>query len=209
MIQLITHPTSLPDETGYWLQLLQAGADSILVRKPGWQESCYEDLLRQADPVCYRHLMIAGYPALCEKYGLQGVHFSEAARMQLSDKQIHYYQQQGWRLSSSIHTVQVLPPTCNHWNQLLLAPVFNSISKNGHLAAFDRTFRLSKNGYSGKVLALGGVDHTTAGAARHMQFDGIALLGALWQQPTAAVNNFCRIRDIWEAPYHQQENENT
>ena len=197
MIQIITHSTYLPGETTYWQQLLREGADSILVRKPGWPESDYEQLLQDADPSCYNKLMIAGHPSLCEKYGLQGVHFGEAARGLISGDQIVTYRQHGWRLSTSIHAAETLLIASDNWDQLLLAPVFESISKPGHNGPFKEGFRLSKDGYHGQVLALGGIDHTTAAKARNMQFDGIALLGAIWQEPIAAVSNFCRIRDIW------------
>lgn len=197
MIQIITHSTILPEETIYWQQLIAEGADSILVRKPGWPETDYEQLLQEADPSCYNKLMISGHPVLCEKYGLQGVHFTEAGRGLLTGEEIISYRQKGWRLSTSIHDAQTLQIASDNWDQLLLAPVFDSISKPGHGSAFKEGFRLYKDGYNGQVLALGGIDHTTAAKARNMQFDGIALLGAIWQEPTAAISNFRRIRDIW------------
>jgi len=197
MIQIITHSTFLPEETIYWQRLLAEGADSILVRKPGWQEADYELLLQDADPSCYHKLMIAGHPALCEKYGLQGLHFSEAGRGLVNGDQIIGYRQKGWRLSTSIHAAETLQIASDNWDQLLLAPVFDSISKPGYTSTFGEGFRLFKDGYNGQVLALGGIDHTTAAKARDMQFDGIALLGAIWQEPATAISNFRRIRDIW------------
>lgn len=197
MIQIITHSTFLPEETSYWQLLLAEGADSILVRKPGWPETDYEQLLQEADPSCYSRLMIAGHPALCEKYGLQGVHFNEAGRGLITSDQIARFRQRGWRLSTSIHAAETLQVASNDWDQLLLAPVFDSISKPGYNSTFREGFRLSKDGYKGQVLALGGIDHTTTAKARNMQFDGIALLGAIWQEPAIAVSNFRRIRDIW------------
>lgn len=202
MIQIITHSTFLPEETSYWQLLLAEGADSILVRKPGWSETDYEQLLREADPSCYSKLMISGHPALCEKYGLQGVHFSESGRALITGEQITGYRQRGWRLSTSIHAAETLQVASDDWDQLLLAPVFDSISKPGHNSTFREGFRLFKDGYNGQVLALGGIDHTTAAKARNMQFDGIALLGAIWQEPAIAVSNFRRIRDIWRTDGH-------
>jgi thiamine-phosphate pyrophosphorylase len=199
MIQIITHSAFLPGETGIWLQLLNAGADSILLRKPGWQESDYEQLFREADPACYNRLMIAGQPALCERYGLQGLHFSEAARSALTPELTGQYLQNGWRLSTGIHHAHTLQLVSNDWHQLFLSPVFDSISKPGYRAAYSPDFRLQKAGYTGRVLALGGIDHTTASMARTMQFDGIAILGAIWQQPENALQHFCKIRELWKS----------
>jgi thiamine-phosphate pyrophosphorylase len=185
LIQIITHTRNIPGETVIWQQLLEEGADSILVRKPGWQEADYELLLAQVDPSCYPRLMIAEHAALCERFGLQGLHFGEAARGNITEEDI------------SIHSAETLQVVSNNWNNLLLSPVFDSISKKGYSAAFDENFRLDKDGFTGNVLALGGINDTTAGKARNMQFDGIALLGAIWENPEGAITAFCRIRDIW------------
>jgi len=197
MIQVITHPDYLPGETAIWEQLLNEGAGSILLRKPGWQEAEYEELLLRINPVYYDRLMIAEHASLCKRYNLQGVHFGEASRAEIPAEQLAGYRQNGWVLSTSIHSTATLQVVGNDWNQLLLSPVFDSISKKGYLSAFDETFRLSKDDFEGKVLALGGVNKTNAVKAKTMLFDGIALLGAIWEQPENAVIEFCRIRDNW------------
>lgn len=197
LIQIITHTGKVNNEPTLWLQLLQEGASNILVRKPGWDEADYEMLLLGANPSCYPYLIIADHPRLCERYGLMGVHFGEAIRGNVTHEELQQYQQNGWLLSTSIHSVQTLPVVSNIWGQLLLSPVFDSISKAGYKAAFDKDFRLYKDGYAGNVLALGGIDQHTANKARHMQFDGIALHGAIWQQPERAVRTFINIRDAW------------
>lgn len=197
MIQVITHPGYIPDETKIWEKLLTEGADSILLRKPGWLEADYLSLLSRADPACYSKLMIADHATLCERYELQGLHFREAARANITAEQLNSYQQKGWLLSTSIHSVDTLHVASNDWDQLLLSPVFNSISKKGYLSSFRENFRLNKDGFEGNVLALGGINNSTAGKAREMQFDGIAVLGAIWENPENAVSRFCLIRDTW------------
>lgn len=202
MIQVITHTGNIPEETKIWEQLLQEGADSILVRKPGWQEADYASLLSRTNTGCYPKLMIADHVPLCERYGLQGLHFGEAVRGNITAEQLNSYQQKGWLLSTSIHSVHTLHVISKNWNQLLLSPVFDSISKKGYRSAFEENFRLNKAGFEGNVLALGGINDTTAGKARDMQFDGIALLGAIWENPENAVSEFCRIRDTWRKNQH-------
>ena len=202
MIQIITHGSYIPDETKIWEQLLNEGADSILLRKPGWLEADYASLLSGADPACYSKLMIADHATLCERYGLQGLHFGEATRANITGEQLNKWQQKGWLLSTSIHSVDTLHVASNNWNQLLLSPVFDSISKQGYRAAFEESFRLNKDRFKGNVLALGGINYITAGKARDMQFDGIALLGAIWGNPENALSEFCRIRDIWRKNKH-------
>jgi thiamine-phosphate pyrophosphorylase len=197
MIQVITHTDTIPGETAIWEQLLDEGADSILLRKPGLQEADYEQLLLQVHPAYYNRLMISGHASLCRRYGLQGVHFGEAARASIPPEQMLSYLQENWLLSTSIHSVDTLLLASRGWDLLLLSPVFDSISKKGYLSAFDESFRLDKDGFEGTVLALGGVNNTTAAKAKEMLFDGIALLGAIWDRPENAVTEFCNIRDTW------------
>ena len=197
LIQIITHTGQLQDETTLWAQLLAEGADSILVRKPGWQEADYEMLLLQTDPSCYPKLIIADHPVLCERYGLLGIHFGEALRGYIKPETMLSYQQRGLLLSTSIHSAQTVQNVSNSWSQLLLSPVFDSISKAGYVAAFDKNFRLNKDCYEGNVIALGGIDQHNADQARRMLFDGIALHDALWQKPERAVRTFRHFRDNW------------
>jgi thiamine-phosphate pyrophosphorylase len=44
-----------------------------------------------------------------------------------------------------------------------------------------------------KLFAVGGVDETKIPIVKNLNFDGIGLLGALWNNPENAVNNFQQI----------------
>lgn len=200
MLLIITHPEHLPNETQLWQQLLHAGADIILLRKPQWPPEAYAQALEQTSPDCYPKIMVAGHWELYQRFGLMGVHLSEQLREQTDAQLIAEYRRQGCRVSTGIHNVAALPLAGNEWDYLLLSPVFDSISKPGYRGQLSPDFKLQKNGSTAKVLALGGVDSTNAAQAKQMGFDGLALLGAIWQTPATAVQQLQHIKSIWNDP---------
>ena len=204
MLLVITHPENLPGETIIWQQLLSAGADAILLRKPGWEEEDYEQALEQTDQACYPQLLIAQHWSLQERYGLLGVHLTESLRNSTPPQLLEVQRRQGCLLSTGIHTASVLPAMARHWDLLLLSPVFDSISKPGYKGQISAGFRLQRDTRSGgaRVLALGGVDQSNVGMAKAMGFDGIALLGAIWKDPDKAVEHFKAIKNEWNLNAH-------
>ncbi|SEK74391.1 thiamine-phosphate pyrophosphorylase [Chitinophaga rupis] len=200
MLLIITHPEHVPNETQLWQQLLHAGADAILLRKPQWPPENYAQVLEQTDPVCYSKIMIAGHWELYQHFGLMGVHLSGQQQEQTDEQLIAEYRRQGCRTSTGIHNVAALPLAGNAWDYLLLSPVFDSISKPGYKAQIPPGFKLQKNDCNAKVLALGGVDSTNAAQAKQMGFDGLALLGSIWQTPATAVQQLQHIKSIWNDP---------
>ena len=200
MLLIITHPEQVSGETQLWQQLLHAGADLILLRKPQWTMEAYAQALEQTDPACYPKIMIAGYWELYQRFGLMGVHLSGQRQEQTDAQLIADYRRQGCRTSTGMHNVAALPLAANSWDYLLLSPVFDSISKPGYKAQIPHGFKLQKNGCKAKVLALGGVDSTNAAQAKQMGFDGLALLGAIWQTPATAVQQLQLIKSIWNDP---------
>jgi thiamine-phosphate pyrophosphorylase len=201
MLLIITHPAHLPGETLIWQQLLNAGADAVLLRKPGWQEDDYVQALEQTDPACYQQIIIAKHWPLYQRFGLLGVHYSESVRNSTSKNLLDTQRQSGCLLSTGIHNTD--PSSLgDQWDLLLMSPVFDSISKPGYQGQFNTGFQLQKNGNRAHVLALGGIDHTNAALARQMGFDGIALLGAVWKAPGKAVEHFHYIKSIWNGNAH-------
>ncbi|GAA0530294.1 thiamine phosphate synthase [Chitinophaga japonensis] len=201
MLLIITHPETLPQETARWQELLAAGADALLLRKPGRTQEDYARLLDQVDPVCYSRILVAEHWPLCRRYGLMGVHYSERLRNSgLPQPAMHYPPH--CLLSTGIHDTAALPAAAQEWDLLLLSPVFDSISKPGYKSRYPAGFRLQRPEGRARILALGGVNHTNAARAREMGFDGIALLGAIWNTPGKAVEQYNHISNIWNANAH-------
>jgi thiamine-phosphate pyrophosphorylase len=202
MLLVITHPETLPGETLIWQQLLTAGADALLLRKPGWLPDDYAAALEQIDAAFRPRILIAAYWELQEHYGLLGVHLGEGLRNSTSAALLAEKRRQGCLLSTGMHDPAALPAAMEQWDLLLLSPVFDSISKAGYKSRFPPGFRLQRGKGQSRILALGGVDAGNAAQAQEMGFDGIALLGAIWEKPGEAVENLSLIKNIWNANAH-------
>ena len=82
------------------------------------------------------------------------------------------------------------------YDYIFLSPVFDSISKNSHKSSFkkgDITQVLKSSKL--KIYALGGINPETAEKAFRMGFDGIAVLGYIWEAKQIPVDAFLKIKD--------------
>lgn len=192
MIWIFTHPEPLANEAQHLNALLDAGAETVVLRKPGWIKEQYVQLLEQLDGKHYARMMIAGLPEVASSFGLKGVHMSELKRQALpGNQQLPHY----LHCSAAIHTTDAINILGNDWDTLVLSPVFDSISKKGYQAAFDSGLKIAE--CSCNVLALGGINEDTAGKVRRMGFDGVVVMGALWQDPAGSARRFERIQQAW------------
>lgn len=96
--------------------------------------------------------------------------------------------------STGIHSAAEITSTHKRYSTFLLSPVFDSITKPGY---HGRAGGMLTNKDHRPVLALGGVDHTNIILLKQWQFDGAALLGAIWKTPAKAVENYYRIQQLW------------
>lgn len=125
-----------------------------------------------------RYLTLHGHSELVERYNFGGLHDKE--RGDLS---------QDFLYSTSCHSMLEADDVVSDY--LFLSPIFDSISKHGYSAAYDYDalrawFATRKCG--AKIVALGGIDRTNARLAYDMGFDGVALLGAIWNSTNAITN---------------------
>ena len=117
----------------------------------------------------------------------QGVHYTERLRQAGAPPPAP-----GLTASASLHTLAAIPPAgppCLY-SYAFLSPIFDSISKQGYVAAFDAADLAAALGAPREcdLIALGGVTPATARAALGLGFDGVAVLGAVWEaaDPVAA-----------------------
>ncbi|WP_448634717.1 hypothetical protein [Pedobacter panaciterrae] len=59
----------------------------------------------------------------------------------------------------------------------------------------NRDFSLPQRLNNTKLIALGGIDDKNAEALSLMGFDGVAVLGFIWNDPSKAISNFKRIQE--------------
>jgi thiamine-phosphate diphosphorylase len=196
---VITHPQMLPDEAAIVNELFAHGLTRLHVRKPEATEPELRALLEQIDQQFRNRIALHQHHALATALGITGLHFTESNRLAQSPEAFQSLKQNGHTLSTSLHEPADLEKLSHCFDYAFLGPVFDSISKTGYKAALASNFKLKKYGFSGKVIALGGINQANLSSIARMGFDGAAVLGTIWQNPENAIARFKNLKSPTKA----------
>jgi thiamine-phosphate pyrophosphorylase len=172
-----------PRESAVLAGLFAAGLERYHVRKPGWSRADLERWLR-ALPVEWRPcLVLHQHHTLIDELGLGGRHWRDDASAPAQPPA------SAALTSRSCHTFATVQAALGRYDSVFFGPVFPSLAKPGHgprddFNASELTALLSRRSPADRrtaVIALGGVTAETAPRCRALGFDGIAVLGAVWQ----------------------------
>lgn len=181
---VVSKPDYFEEEGQLFNQFFDIGLQLLHLRKPGNERLRFVKLMEQIDPHYYPRIVIHQHHEMAAKFSLNRLHFPEAKRQKLSIAEIRALKEQGFLLSSSIHQLDLLPEL-KYLEYVFFGPVFNSISKTGYHTALPVDFVLSPQ--ITKVFAIGGIDAGKLNMVKGMNFDGAAVLGALWHQQETPV----------------------
>lgn len=186
---VITLPIFIPNEADAIVCLFdERGIDRLHLRKPEATEGEVEALLRQIPPLLYPRISIHDHFALAQRYHLGGIHLNSR----------HPVPPASWQgmISTSCHSIEelarrkqegiVVPnaDSARPFDYLSLSPIFDSISKQGYLAAFtpeDLAAARQQGIIDHRVLALGGVTFARITEVIAMGFGGGMILGDAWR----------------------------
>jgi len=187
---VISHAAMLPGEATIIQQLFAEGLEYFHLRKPGADEQAVRQLIEAIPAVYHNRIVMHGFFHLMEVYDIRRYHFREEHRQATAVEMLAELKGKGYILSTSVHdltTLQQLPPLFAY---TFFSPVFDSISKQGYKGVAGDDFMLSNECKSVPVIALGGIDAGNIEQVADMNFDGAAVLGAIWNEPAKAVDNF-------------------
>jgi thiamine-phosphate pyrophosphorylase len=186
---VISSPESFSKETEIINQLFEAGMSCFHLRKPGKSEAELNDLLEQIDEQYHSKISLHQHHFLAGKNSINRLHFTGLDRSTTKADELEQLKKEGFILSTSVHQVDAVSEQ-KEFDYVFLSPVFNSISKAGYTGFADASFTLQKSVNGPEVIALGGIDAANIHQLKAMNFDGAAVLGAIWQKPQFAVANF-------------------
>lgn len=174
---VITQPDFIPGEVLFIDKLFSHGLDLLHLRKPESDIRDCKRLLDKISPEWLPKIVVHDYFELCSEYGLGGVHLNGRNPMP----------PQGHKgtLSRSCHSLEEIETYMTCCDYLTLSPIFNSVSKQGYMAAFTADQLLaakSKGLINQKVVALGGVTLQNIPQVKDFGFGGVAVLGDVWQR---------------------------
>ncbi|CAN5175256.1 thiamine phosphate synthase [soil metagenome] len=196
MLIVISEPDFIDNEANLINQLFDEGMQLFHLRKPDSSREKVKALLKQISSDHYNKIALHQHYKIAEEFGIKRIHYPEKIRKDTSENDFKKLKAAGHILSTSVHRIKKYKALSAEFDYTFLGPVFNSISKTGYTSARKEDFTLEENKTSVKVIALGGIKEVSIQEAFDLHFDGVAVLGAVWQQPETAVDNFKRIKEL-------------
>lgn len=177
MLIVISESDFRPQEAAIVNGLFRAGLDLFHIRKYEASEKELSELIAQIEPEYRQKLVLNHHHELGLSLGLKRFHYSERDRKE--------WQKANWKgmsseftYSTSVHSLEEYNDLPGHFAYAFLSPVFDSISKSDYKEVkFDFSKRQNKET---KLIGLGGIQSENVDQAIRMGFDGLALLGAIW-----------------------------
>lgn len=174
---VITSPGFLQGEADFIDRLFGHGLDRLHLRKPGADIGECRRLLDGISREWLPRIVVHDNFGLCREYGLGGVHLNGRNPMAPPNRE--------GSVSRSCHSLEEISRYKGECDYLTLSPIFNSISKQGYMAAFGPG-QLAAARDSGlidsRVIALGGVTLENIPRVKELGFGGVAILGDVWQR---------------------------
>lgn len=178
MIVVISSPTPVTKEASLINQLFDEGLPIFHLRKPESSSQELVLLLQEINPIHYSKIALHSHHYMAKSFGINRLHYTEASRKQITEIDLSEKTTESI-LSTSIHSLVDYENLFQQFDYTFLSPVFNSISKPNYQAQLFDLNTINKKTET-KLIALGGIDETNCSKAFDMGFDGIALLGSVW-----------------------------
>lgn len=185
---VIAHPTILKDETLLVNQLFDAGLPVFHLRKPTADEAIHRKFLDGILSEYHNRVALHHFHALANDYNIKRLHHTESFRKSSTVGDFS----QPYTYSTSIHRLAEID-RISQYHYSFFGPVFNSLSKPGYMGITDNGFSVTQSKTT-KLIALGGIGLNNMDQVKAMGFDGIALLGSIWNEPAQAIINFKKIQ---------------
>jgi thiamine-phosphate pyrophosphorylase len=164
--------------------LFAEGLERYHLRKPGWSSARLEAWLGELPEEYYSRIVLHQHHELVARFGLGGRHWrDEADAPMLPPDDLGF-------TSRACHSLGTLRKVLGHFDAVLAGAVFASISKPGHgprmdLSVTELRILLTERTPAERrtaVFALGGVNVDKFPACAELGFDGVAVLGAVWNE---------------------------
>lgn len=177
MIIVITSEKPVDDEEEIINELFREGLDLLHIRKPFITRDQMADFIDRINSDSYNRLVLHNHYDLAADFPVFRFHFNETYRQ----NKIHS-SFKGQIISTSVHDIQTFNELSAGWEYAFISPAFPSISKNGYGKNSTILSEMkSRSNSEVKMIALGGINEHTIDGAFDYGADGVALLGAVWE----------------------------
>ncbi len=201
-IILYTSPKEIVNEIEIISQLFEIGVDYLYIRKPELDDFSLVDFVEKI-PEPYWKKCISTSMIITKEFNLGGYHFTRDILIKnekYHTKVLEWLYQHQKISSASAHSINELERLNGHFKHLIVSPIFPSISKENHsypwnYSKLNDCLNSSSTQPKSLCFAVGGIDINKIEMIKNTNFDGIGLLGAIWNHPEKAKLNFQKIKE--------------
>lgn len=178
---VISNPIDFEGEIPVVIALFEHGLEYFHLRKPDYHESEVLAFLNAIPKEFHNRIILHNHFHLVDRFSLKGIHFSTRFPSEKFFRRNSIIHQ-----SASFHTMEEIKHCNFNLDYIFLSPIFDSISKPDYGSNFDllelenEIAEVKTDRTKPKIIALGGVDESRIACVRKAGFDGVAILGALW-----------------------------
>ena len=188
---VISHPDIITNEADTINALFDEGLEVFHLRKPTASENELRDLLRKINKKNYSGIAIHQDHSMAKTVGINRIHFSETNRLTTTEEELKKWKTENYILSTSIHSIDDHESLSDNFSYTFLGPVFESISKPGYKPRSEELIQLKKEeNRRVKIIAIGGITGDKIEKVEQANFDGVALLGTIWNDTANAIKVF-------------------
>ncbi len=175
---VVSNPININNEHSIVCSLFENGLEYFHLRKPDLTLNELDAYIKLIPKKHHNKIVLHSHHQLALEYELKGIHFTQKNPYSQWDGL-----QENLQLSASFHSIEELEMADPVFKYVFLSPVFDSISKEGYKSPFDH-FEIKNilaNRTKGvEIIALGGVDTQNINTVIELGFEGVAILGAIW-----------------------------
>ncbi|WP_025142226.1 thiamine phosphate synthase [Pedobacter jeongneungensis] len=182
---VIAKPTVFKEESNLINQLFEAGLRVFHLRKENVDGAAYRKIIDGILPEYHSRIVLHHHHSLTNDYDIQRIHHTENFRKDRNNGELP----ENKTYSTSIHHLADMEQI-GQYDYSFFGPVFNSLSKPGYQGVIPPDFHLEKKQAAPKIIALGGIGLNEIDQVKEMNFDGVALLGSIWNNPSQALTTF-------------------
>lgn len=172
---VISAEESFREEITILEALFHEGLEYFHLRKPSENSDGYRNFLEGVNPDFHSKIVLHDHYELTREFDLRGIHKNarNATNWRNYAKQVDHR-------SVSCHSPEELKQLEAPMSYAFLSPVFDSISKSGYESKFTSEILLKPFETDIPVIALGGVAPSKVALCEEYGFDGVAVLGTIW-----------------------------
>ena len=188
---VVSNPDAMANEDEIVNSLFDEGLELFHLRKPTYDKKDIIALLNKINSKHHSKIALHQHHALAEQFEINRIHFTESERLKTTREDLRKLKEKCFTLSTSIHSLHDYQLLSDSFSYTFFGPVFESISKHGYKPLSNKMVSLAEiKNRKIKIIAIGGITADKIDKIEQANFDGVALLGAIWSDTKNAIKTF-------------------